>query len=40
MKIEEIQVFVERNYYKPDQILRHNNINEALQFINHSCGLI
>ena len=27
--IEEIQVFVERNYYKLYQILHHHNLDEA-----------
>ena len=27
--IEEIQVFVKRNYYQPYQILRRHNLNEA-----------
>ena len=31
--IEEIQVFVEKNYYKPYQMLSHNNQNEASRMI-------
>ena len=31
--IKEIQVFVERNYYKPDQILCYYNLNEDSRMI-------
>ena len=35
--IEMIQVFGERNCYKPYQVLRHHNLNEASRiFINCS----